>query len=287
MNDRKIRLYDDVDFLTSIRPFRNFANPQSLQMAADYIIVEFEKTNLEVSVQKWKVDNEVYCNVIASYNPHADRRLVVGAHYDVYYNQPGADDNASGVAALLETARILAGRNPNIDYRIDFVAFSLEEPPNFGKKTMGSFIHAQSLLHHGTDVIGMISYEMMGYYPGNKNTRSGFPEGTEIVFPDSDKFIGVISTKKHRDFQFKFYEYMIASHPDRAAFVCFPEGSRGPSLSDNRNYWHFGYPALMLNNGPSSGKNPNYHKLSDTIDTLDFDVLSEVTTACAEAITRF
>lgn len=287
MTVNKNNLIKDVSFLTSIYPYRNYKNIDSLNKSAEYIYNELAQSGFKPQYQTWTAKENIYRNIIVSYQPEKKKRLVLGAHYDVYGDQPGADDNASGVAGLLETARLISHHQPPIDYRIDFVFYSLEEPPFFGKKDMGSYIHARSLFHEGADVIGMIGYEMIGYYAGAANPHKYFPAEVELELPESDKFIGVISTRKYAGFHRTFFELMKQADKNRAGFVSFPDDSQGPSLSDNRNYWHFGYPALMLNDGPSSGRNPNYHQLTDTIETLDFEVMAEVVSAIANAVVRF
>lgn len=109
------RVYKDVEFLTSLVPARNFQNLRSLEKSFQYIKEEFEKAGAATEVQSWLAQGEEYKNVIASYNPNSERRLVVGAHYDVCGDQPGADDNGSAVAGLLETARLVFQNKPEID----------------------------------------------------------------------------------------------------------------------------------------------------------------------------
>src|SRR3954454_14624499 len=154
------RIYKDVEFLTSLRPARNFRNTVSLEKASGYIADEFAKAGATPQLQTWIADGQEYKNVIISYSQGKTRRLIVGAHYDVCGEQPGADDNASAVAGLLEIARLVFDQKPDIDYRIDFVAYCLEEPPFFGSNFMGSYVHAKSLHDNKIDVIGMISLEM-------------------------------------------------------------------------------------------------------------------------------
>lgn len=283
----KTNLINDVRFLSSIYPYRNYRNVGSLNRAAEYIKNEFTKAGFFPSFQTWVAKENVYRNVIASYQPEKEKTLILGAHYDVFGDQPGADDNASGVAGLLETARLIMRRKPIIDYRIDFVAYSLEEPPFFGKNEMGSYIHARSLFDRKVPVIGMLAYEMIGHYTGLRPPEKHFPEGVELNLPDSNYFVGVISIKKYEEFHRKIFNLMALQNKQRVGFVSFPDHSRGPSLSDNRNYWHFGYPAVMLNSGPSSGRNPHYHQKTDTPETLNFDVMSEVVTAIAGAVISF
>ena len=137
----------------------------------DYIKNEFEQAGLEVQYQKWIAAGNEYTNVIGVYNGHKSKRLIVGAHYDVCGEQPGADDNASAVAGLLESARLIGENKPDLDYAIEFVAYCLEEPPFFGTTEMGSYVHAKSLFDNNVDVIGMICYEMIGYFSDEPNSH--------------------------------------------------------------------------------------------------------------------
>ena len=183
---QKNRMYSDVEFLTTMRPYRNVANPASLERVCVYLKEEFSAIGLEPVEQKWNARGSTYKNIIATYNKDADKRLIVGAHYDVCGNQPGADDNASAVAGLLETARLIMEEQPNLDYRIDFVAYCLEEPPFFGTELMGSFIHASSLHEACVDVIGMICYEMIGYFSDEPGSQK-MPEELALIREHGNK----------------------------------------------------------------------------------------------------
>lgn len=120
-----------------------------------------------VSTQSYTANGLQYKNIICSFGTENARRIIAGAHYDVCGAQEGADDNASGIAGLLELARLLKGQKLN--YRIDLVAYSLEEPPYFRTQYMGSYIHAKSLADSKANVYGMISLEMIGYFKDEKN----------------------------------------------------------------------------------------------------------------------
>ena len=150
------RLYRDVDFLCKIRPYRNYRNLDSLEKAANYISGEFARMGYTPFEHIWEAEGNDYKNILASYREEKERRLIIGAHYDVNGDQEGADDNASAVAGLLETARLLSENRPELDYGIDFVAYNLEELPFFTTEKMGSFIHAKSLHDSGVHVLGMI-----------------------------------------------------------------------------------------------------------------------------------
>src|SRR3954452_1774763 len=130
------RMYNDIGFLTSVKPSRNFRQLESLEKTYRYIQSEMVKAGAVPELQNWIVAGKTYSNVIARYNGDKKKRLVVGAHYDVCGDQPGADDNASAVAGLLECARLVFQHQPELEYRIDFVAYCLEEPPFFGSESM-------------------------------------------------------------------------------------------------------------------------------------------------------
>src|SRR5690606_38004617 len=161
-------LYNHVAFLTSIYPYRNYKNIESLQKAAAYIEAEIREIGLPTTRQQWEAKGNIYENIIAQYQPQKTKRFIIGAHYDVYKESAGADDNASSVAGLLEIARMLTKNALELDYGIDFVFFCLEEPPFFKTDKMGSYIHANSIANTDKDYIGMIALEMIGYYREEK-----------------------------------------------------------------------------------------------------------------------
>lgn len=281
----KSRLYSDVEFLTNIRPFRNYMNLESLEEVGKYISGEFAANGYEYKEQIWEATGNEYKNIIASWQKDRKRRLIIGAHYDVAGDQPGADDNASAVAGLLETARLISENQPELDYGIDFVAYNLEEQPFFATKKMGSYIHAKSLYDNKVDVMGMICYEMIGYFiddPGSQSYPS--PEWVE-KYPDTADFIVVVGIERYKDFSSKVHRLMSEQSGIKVEKIDFPDGSGLAGRSDERNYWEFGYDAVMIND-TSFIRNPNYHQISDTIETLDFNKMTEVVNSCYKAITK-
>jgi len=280
------RLYHDVAFLTAIMPARNVYHPESLENAASYIESELRKANANPAQQTWQAGEQLYKNIIASYQPEKQNRLIIGAHYDVCGDQPGADDNASAVAGLLELARLLFENNPALDYRIDFVAYCLEEPPYFGTTDMGSYVHARSVYEEGTNVLGMISLEMIGYFSDAPGSQP-FPS-PELVkqYPDTANFIIVVGIEKFASFTNKIHQLMKQDAAIDVQVIHFPTGESLAGLSDQRNYWKFGYPALMVND-TAFIRNPNYHTQQDTIDTLDFPKMKAVVDAVYNALVNF
>lgn len=278
------KLYQHVEFLTSVTPARNYANLNSLEKVGQYLKRQFREMGGVPEEQTWSAAGNEYKNIITSYNFNKNRRLIVGAHYDVAGDQPGADDNASAVAGLLETAHLVFANKPDVDYRIDFVAFCLEEPPFFAGQEMGSYVHAKSLYEDNVEVIGMINYEMIGYF-SDEPQYYPVPELAE-KYPELANFIMVVGREEHQMFNNKVHQLMTQNSKIDVQVISVPPYSLlsgYADLSDHMNYWKFGYPALMIND-TSMLRNHNYHQVTDTIDTLDFEKMAEVINCAYNAI---
>ena len=247
MNAQKDRLYKDVKFLTELRPYRTYLNLETLDEVCKYLKEEFTAAGLPVEEQKWMAWDNEYTNVIATYNKGKKKRLIIGAHYDVCGNQPGADDNASAVAGLLETARLIARYQPDINYTIEFVAYCLEEPPFFETKNMGSYVHAKSLHDHKIDVIGMICYEMIGYFSDLPNSQPYPDDELTALYPSTANFIIVVGKEEGKAFNKKVKKLMSTHSKVDVQLISFPTEDGLAGMSDHLNYWHFGYKALMIN----------------------------------------
>jgi Zn-dependent M28 family amino/carboxypeptidase len=286
MQASKDRLYKDVDFLTSVQPPRNYRNKDSLEKVCYYLRKEFMLMGASPTEQAWTAEGREYKNILASYNTAKAKRLIVGAHYDVAGNQPGADDNASAVAGLLETARMVFANKPLLEYRIDFVAYCLEEPPFFGTDFMGSYVHAKSLHDTKADVIGMICYEMIGYFSDKPNSQPFPTPELAKQYPHVANFIIVVGIEKYTAFNNKVHQLMKKDAGIDVQVINFPSSHAQAGLaglSDQRSYWRFNYPALMIND-TAFVRNPNYHQNSDTIDTLDFDKMTAVVNCAYKAV---
>ena len=278
MKANKQNLYRHVKFLSSIYPYRNYKNLESLNKAADFIEGEFRKIGLPTSRQQWVAEGNVYENIIGFYQPEKTKRFIIGAHYDVYKEQPGADDNASGVAGLLEIARMLTETGLELNYGIDFVSFCLEEPPFFKKKEMGSYIHAKSIDDKDEQYIGMISLEMIGYY------REKGEIAEDIAFNKSRLIVAGI--KKYDGFNKRISQLLKVKGKIDSRRLSYADDYPNNGPSDHRNYWQFGVPAVMVI-GTAGHGNPNYHKATDTIDTLDFEIMTDAVSSIAYALFNF
>jgi Zn-dependent M28 family amino/carboxypeptidase len=281
------RLYNDVLFLTSLTPARNYRNEASLNKAAAYIYDELASLAFdEVGYQEFETSTgSSYKNVVALLKGKTRRRIVVGAHYDVWDEQPGADDNASAVAGLLETARLLTqqAQGRPLAYTLEFVSYCLEEPPFFATEEMGSYIHARSLHQQQIPLALMLCYEMIGYFSDAPGSQ-GFPHPSlKGLFPDAGNFIIVGGHSRQAGIA-RQVAGLIQPH---CRVPVYPVASAITDslvdLSDHRSYWKWGYPALMIND-TSFLRNPHYHQKSDTIQTLDFERMAEVVKGVATAL---
>jgi Zn-dependent M28 family amino/carboxypeptidase len=247
---------------------RWFRNVDVLDTVANRIQGEFLRYTNSVSFQNFTIQGAEYRNIIASFGPDNAERIIVGAHYDVFGEQDGADDNASGVAGILELARLL--KDKSLKYRIDLVAYSTEEPPYFDTNNMGSYIHAKSLSDEKVPVFGMVSLEMIGYYSDDKNSQR-YPVGfLKMFYGDKGNFITVVQKSFGGKFA-RVYKRLAFDHnslPTKSFSA--PSFFGGINLSDHMNYWKFGYSAIMITN-TSFYRNHNYHKPTDRIATLDIN----------------
>ncbi len=283
MTADKDRLYGHVKFLTNIYPPRNHESIGSLEEAASYIEGEFGKLDCTVESQYFTVEGREYRNVIAAFNPGMKKRLIVGAHYDVCNDTPGADDNASAVAGLLECARLLDANRPALDYRIDFVSFCLEEPPYFRTPDMGSAVHARSLLPFRNDIIGMICLDMIGYFSDEPGSQDIPLKDLRKIFPDNGSFI-IVAGRSHQKRFAEMVTGLIRENCSVPAFtVTDPRLNSLLELSDHLNYWNYGFNTVMIND-TAMLRNKNYHKEGDTIEKLDFGKMAEVVNGCYHAI---
>lgn len=275
------RLYADVQFLTAIQPPRNYQNLDSLNRIADYIFQEFQKLNLKPEFQEFTVQGNQYKNVIASFGPKDAERIIIGAHYDVDGNQPGADDNASAVAGLLEIARLVHELKPDLKYRLDFVAYTLEEMPFFRTDSMGSAVHAASL--KDAKVKAMICLEMIGYFTDEPHSQKYPLNLLKLFYPGEGNFIAVVGKLGQSTIVRQVKKSMRAATDLPVHSINGPASIPGLDFSDHQNYWKAGYPAVMITD-TSFYRNPHYHQTTDTIDTLDFAKMAEVVKGVHKAV---
>lgn len=252
---------------------RDVSHPQNLDAVAAYISSEFKQTGAAVVEQPYRVEATSYRNIIATFGPETAERIVVGAHYDSAGPLPGADDNASGVAGVIELARLLGSQPPAM--RVELVAFSTEEPPYFRTTGMGSSVHAESLRKANVKVRAMLSLEMIGYF-SDANGSQHFPAGILGAFyPATGNFIGVVGRVSDGLLARRVKKSMSNAAPLPVYSISAPSFIPGIDFSDQLNYWHAGYDALMITD-TAFYRNQNYHTEHDTVEKLDFKRMAMV-----------
>jgi len=261
---------------------RNQDNRAELDRAADY--VEGQLNDLGYLATPDVFGEKQFRNfVVDLYGTELPAEiLVVGAHYDTTWFTPGADDNASGVAALIEVARLLKDRPLRRSVRL--IAFVNEEDPYFGGDEMGSMVAAKRSYERDENVIGMFSLEMLGFYSAAENSQH-YPKPVQRFYPRTADFIGFVGNLGSRALLHE------AIGEFRAAARFPAEGLAAPEWlvpdvrrSDNYAYWRYGFPAVMVTD-TSNFRNRNYHNPRDRPETLDYDRMARVVTGLADMIT--
>lgn len=286
------RLRAHVVMLAATIGERGAYEKKGRERARDYVAKTLHEAGYEPKAlpyeSRWMPgvpDRSEFHNVEAVRLARSPERLpawVVGAHYDSTPGTPGADDNASGTAVMLELARLLHEREPVREIR--FVGFGTEEPPSFGTRNMGSWHYASALKDGGVKVHGAIVLEMLGYY----NPRPGaqlYPPFLQLFYPDRGDFIGAVADVSSRPLLRSFGEAWAAASRFPMTASVLPGPFASLALSDQLNFWELGFPALMLSD-TAFYRNANYHETSDKPDTLDYEKMAEVTKGLAEVISR-
>ena len=277
-------MIETLKYLTQIKPARNYRNIDSLNNVASYLEDRFKDIGLETYFQNYVVDNNEYKNVIATLNPQYEKRLIIGAHYDVCGDFQGADDNASAVAGLIQTAKQLYSLKDILPIRIDFVCFTLEEPPYYGTENMGSYVYAKYLFDNKIDVIGMINYEMIGYFTNENVDLSKLSMFITKKQADISKgnFIAMVCNEQSQKFMNEFNFEKIDKKIEYVEAM-IPTPINQITASDHLNFWKFGYKAIMVTD-TAHFRNPNYHTANDTLETLDVNKMQCVVNLVVESI---
>ncbi|MBE0393640.1 hypothetical protein BJQ96_03511 [Flavobacterium sp. PL0002] len=275
------RISHDLQVITQTPTSRTYKNVATLDSVASYIYAEFHKNTNRVSEQKFIVENQEYKNVIASFGPENGERIIVGAHYDVCEEQQGADDNASGTAGLLELARLL--KAAKLKYRVDLVAYTLEEPPFFRTDYMGSAVHAKSLYDHKIPVKGMICLETIGYFSEKENSQSYPIAALKWIYGDKGDYITLVQKFNNGGFPSDFKDSMFDSNSILTKSFKSPSFLTGVDFSDHLNYWKYGFSAVMITN-TAFYRNPNYHTDKDVLETINIPKMALVIDSVFRAI---
>jgi hypothetical protein len=252
---------------------RSVDNLANLDRAADYVLEQLRATGAETAEQRFEADGKPFRNLIARFGPRDGPVVVIGAHYDSCGDTPGADDNASGVAGLLELARLLAARPPA--HAVELVAYTLEEPPYFRTDSMGSLWHARSLAEAKREVRLMLSIEMIGFYRDTAKSQSYPLAPLKLLYPDEGNFIAIVAPFDDFGSTRRVKALFRGASDLPAVSINAPRFVQGVDFSDHASYWRFKMPAMMITD-TSFLRNPNYHGSGDTPETLDYQRMAKV-----------
>lgn len=283
------RLRSDIQALSVDFAQRNARNRGVLNDAGLWVGMRLAMMGYEADLEQVDENNEQRgFNVIAELRgtTNPDEIIVIGAHYDAEVNTPGADDNASGVAAMLELARRFAGRP--MDRTVRWMAYTNEENSNSAGGLMGSFVSARNAQNRNEKIVAMMSLEMLGYYdetPGSQ--RYPFDQAMAarlgMDLPDTGDYIGVVGRFEDRGLIDAIAASMRSTERANVVAAALPAMVSAIWRSDHGNYWLAGYNAVMITD-TSEFRTPHYHKPSDTIETLDFDRMAGVVDALEVAV---
>ncbi len=268
------RLESDVTSLAGDIGERNLFQHQSLQRAARHIAESFTASGHEIVFQEFIVRGQTVRNVEAIIPGREAEAgvVVVGAHYDSVQGSPGANDNASGVAALLELGRALKGRAFKREVRL--VAFVNEEEPFSYTESMGSVRYAQHLIDQGENVAAMVSLETIGYYTDDPGTQR-YPFPLSYFYPDIGNFIGFVGNPASK----AQVRRMVRTFRENARFpsegLAAPERIPGLGWSDHWSFWQHGLPAVMVTD-TALYRYHEYHTPKDTPRILAYERFARV-----------
>lgn len=272
--DLSERLRAHVEMLAGNIGERNVFNPEALDRAASYIRGQWQAQGYVVTNNAYTARGHEANNleITLEGSQYPEEIILIGAHYDSVSGSPGANDNASGVAALLELSRLLKDQSPSCSLR--FVAFVNEEPPFFQAPDMGSRVYARMIHERGDRLQGMISIETIGYYSDKPLTQL-YPPPLGLFYPHTGNFIGFVANLDSRSWLGRAVE-AFGRHSDfpleRAALPGFMPGI---DLSDHSSFWRHGYNAIMITD-TALFRYPHYHKASDTPDKVNYTAMARI-----------
>jgi Zn-dependent M28 family amino/carboxypeptidase len=262
---------------------RNSIHYGALEEAAAYVERELAALGYTVTSQRWTTAaDQTFRNLEVTISGRGSARevVVVGAHYDSNRGTPGADDNASGVAALLELARLLRG--DSLSRTIRLVAFANEELPFFGTPDQGARRYVAAIRQRGDEVRSMLSIETIGYYATAPRTQL-YPRPLNWFYPDTGNFIGFVGNLSSRGLVHEAIAAFRRHTPFPSHGAAAPASIPGVGWSDHEAFWAAGVPAVMITD-TAPFRNPHYHTRGDTPDRIDYDRMTHVVDGLAAVV---
>ncbi len=276
----RAELAADVQTLAGDIGERNMRRYGQLSTAADFIEGDFSRAGLQPRRDAYELEGRACHNIETEIRGARPEIVVIGAHYDSVFGSPGANDNGSGVAALLALARRFAGKSTGQTLR--FVAFVNEEPPYFQTEQMGSFVYARGCKARGDQISAMLSLETIGYFSDAPRSQK-YPPGISAFYPGTGNFIGFVGNFRSR----ALVRRVVASFREQGKIpsegAALPSFIPGVAWSDQWSFWQCGYPAIMITD-TAPFRYPHYHENTDTPDKLEYDRFALVVSALEKTI---
>ena len=277
-----VKLKQQISMLAEKIGERNIWKYRNLNASAHYIEKVATELGYEVKKQEYKVENLPVENLeweIIGVS-HPEEIILVGAHYDSVSGSPGANDNASGVAAVLEIARLL--KTETLSRTIRFVTFVNEEPPFFQTDKMGSRIYASRSRQRGEKIVAMLSLETIGYYCNEKGSQK-YPFPFSFFYPDTGNFIGFVGNVSSRSLVRKAIELFRSNTAFPSEGITAPSWIPGIGWSDNWSFWKEGYQAIMITD-TALFRYQYYHSHQDVPDRIDYERMARVVVGISQII---
>lgn len=272
-------LKDVVKTLSVTYRSRSLEEPDKMFGASRFIASQFKKFSPRVFTQEFAFAGQKFANVGALFGPSDGDRIIIGAHYDTVGRDrggevvPGADDNASGIAGILELSRLFSQHPPQVP--VELVAFALEESLFGAPDDIGSAIHAKELRRQQVHVSLMIDLEMIGYFSDAPDSQKYHMKVLELLYPTKGNFIALVGRwSEWRTIQ-ALKSSMIGASDLSVSSISMPYALARLADSDHSSYWRNGFPAVMITD-TSFNRNPYYHTSHDTWQTLDYEKMAKV-----------
>jgi len=275
------RLQTHVTTLSTAFAGRSHDNLAQLEGAAAYVEAQLQAAGHLVENQRFRAAGRNYRNLVVKLGPDTQDAVVIGAHYDVFGELPGADDNASGVAGLLELARLLKGLP--LERRVELVAYANEEPPFFRTAWMGSAVHARSVQAAGKRTALMLSLECIGYFSDAPASQAYPIALLDLLYPTTGDFIALIGFDADGAVSRRVKAAMRSGTSLPVHSINAPRAVTGVDFSDHLNYAAQGAPAMMVTD-TAFLRNRAYHTSQDTADRLDYRRMAQVVDAVVAVI---
>jgi hypothetical protein len=278
------RLMTHVRALGSVIGERNLDRPQALRAAADYIRRIWTDQGFTVSEEGFQAGGQPCANLVVEHKRPGQTQgiLLVGAHYDSVLGSPGANDNATGVAILLEMSRTL--KQDILPKPLRFVAFVNEEPPYFLTEEMGSRVHALRARQRGDTIAAMISLETLGYYSTAPGSQA-YPPPFGALYPNTGNFLAVVGNLPSRRLVVEFLTHFMSATDFPVEGIATFESVPGVNWSDHWSFWKEGYPALMLTD-TAPFRYPEYHTGRDLPEQVTSPELARAAHGIIQAVRR-